>query len=173
MTSDPIGLDGGLNTFGYVSGNPIVGADPTGLVKWTGSIRLLDASYGPKLKKYFPRIPVIGRFEVTLNIESECVNGEKIEATVRSVNPSGDTGGALLLPAQYLSGSVELDDGKSTLSEYSVVGWFSLDLSGSGKVATGSASGTTSMRGVSAGDINVSGNSFHVLRPKRKSCACE
>lgn len=174
ITSDPIGLLGGVNTYGYVDGNPLSSFDLNGLVKWSGSIRIVDLSIGPKLRKWLPRIPVIGRYEITLSLESECVDGEKIKATVRSVNPSGDRG---LLPVQLLFGSVDLEDGKSSLSEDSVVGGFSLDLGGHlsrpGQVTTGLASGTAFMRGLSAGNINVNGSSHHVFPPKRIKCGCE
>jgi RHS repeat-associated protein len=36
IQSDPIGLRGGINTYNYVGGSPLILVDPYGLVKWTG-----------------------------------------------------------------------------------------------------------------------------------------
>jgi hypothetical protein len=41
---DPIGLDGGINVFGYVGGRPLVFVDPLGKVKWSGSVTAAGAA---------------------------------------------------------------------------------------------------------------------------------
>ena len=51
IQSDPIGLAGGINTYGYVGGNPVMGIDPYGLETWGFSLGLgyttkSGASYG-------------------------------------------------------------------------------------------------------------------------------
>jgi RHS repeat-associated protein len=67
VQSDPIGLRGGINTYGYVAGNPLKWKDPKGLVKWRGLGRSLDILY-------------YGKEELTL--ESECKCGFKVRINV-------------------------------------------------------------------------------------------
>jgi len=65
ITSDPIGLDGGLNTYAYVNANPLNSIDPFGLVVWNGPVLIVDVA----------AFPVGGAF-LQATMTSECINGE-------------------------------------------------------------------------------------------------
>jgi RHS repeat-associated protein len=66
IESDPIGLHGGLNTFGYVRGNPLSRTDRLGLVDWSGTLGGVAGVDGAGAGFF--------RFDLT----SECKCGRKV-----------------------------------------------------------------------------------------------
>jgi hypothetical protein len=69
IQSDPIGLKGGISTFGYVNGSPLRFSDPIGLVKWNGNSFTIGA--GPFVWENY-------------DLVSECKCGIKVRARVHA-----------------------------------------------------------------------------------------
>lgn len=95
LSSDPIGLAGGMNTYTYVDNNPLTFIDPDGLTKWTGTAKAGGLVLG------------IGAGGVLFELESECVDGKRAFVTVLAVGPGFGVGVKLpKLPKAIPSGTV-------------------------------------------------------------------
>jgi hypothetical protein len=107
--SDPIGLGGGSNRFGYVGGNALGATDPKGLVKWSGT------SYN------FSVVDGVGASFTELDLWSECgADGKKWHIIVKAVGPSIGLG---VKVAATLS-DVSFDDGSASANPSAFGGWY-------------------------------------------------
>ncbi len=142
LESDPIGLEGGLNTYGYVGQNPLSRVDPRGLVEWTGDFSIKTASYYLGV--------VWGNFDLV----SECdADGQRKRARINVFGGIGDLG---FPPGSDISGRITLEDGKLRADPQNLTGLFSILTLGP---TVGKLSGLTRIGLGDAGaqDVEVSG----------------
>ncbi len=103
LESDPIGLSGGISTYGYVSSSPLRFTDPSGLVRWTGTMNIKTLLTG-----------TTGVFE----LNSDCVNHREANVVVRYVGPSSGAS----LPAGGAIGKITLEDHATTVDVNNLTG---------------------------------------------------
>ena len=99
ITSDPIGLKGGFNTYSYVGSNPVLRIDPLGLVRWDGKYYFIGAGF---------RVITVGRY--IFNLTSQCVDGVKYKVKVIA---TGKGVGASPLPVTNTGGGITFRDNRS------------------------------------------------------------
>jgi len=115
ITSDPIGLRGGVNTYGYVNQNPLNGIDPRGLVRWEGSQFEVSLIF------------LVGASFTKFDLTSECVNGEMATVTVLATGPGIGIGASFqrgIPTGASGSPAVAFDDGLSNLNPGVFNGFF-------------------------------------------------
>lgn len=128
LESDPIGLGGGLNTYGYVGGNPLTYSDPFGLVEWHGTYNQYGAGFGLAASVY------------TFLLQSECINGKRAKVKVRAKG----VGAGLSAPGSMTGGEIRLRDTSDDIWVPGLAGPFAA--ASSGLVAGG---------GIGAGSISL------------------
>lgn len=110
LESDPLGLEGGSNTYGYAGADPINNVDPLGLVKWHVGVFTI----GGKIPNV--RLPPIGTG--TFQATSECVDGRM--GHVDGIIVFGDSGFGL--PFGFSGTNATLEDGLHDLDIYALDG---------------------------------------------------
>ena len=174
VQSDPIGLRGGLNTYAYVGGNPVVSADPLGLILWKGTMTSTGGAF------------VLGKSYFTFVLHSECHRFKRVsvrvEAEAWTIGVS-----AKYVPAGAAVGSVVFDDkdlsgppNPSNLEpEFSITNVFSGQLGESGVGRTNITLGRATSISVDIGwglDATLFSTSFGgkatVVEKRIEDCNC-
>ncbi|AHG65456.1 type VI secretion system tip protein TssI/VgrG [Advenella mimigardefordensis] len=165
INQDPIGIQGGMNAYAYVQGNPVQRQDPLGLITWTGEG--YQASAGVVSGTHY-------------KLRSECINGQM--ARVEVLAGGGTYGRGLNVAAQgfdtsFVDGLDHIDPNVFN-GDYSEAGANVSFIKGIGlgSVKLGDAYSesllTIYKRGYSAG-IGFGGGGSKVLSSRMESCRPE
>lgn len=98
VQSDPIGLNGGVSTYGYVNGAPLNWSDPSGLVRWDGKVFPTGLAF------------VISASAYAFDLTSQCVKGRKARVLVLATAVGLGWGFKLLPPINGTQDNVSLED---------------------------------------------------------------
>lgn len=139
VESDPIGLRGGLNTYSYVSNNPITSIDPLGLVKWSGvafNIGLVFTFGGSYTQMDLWSECKCGRkYHILVHVPMFAGGfGARVAATVSEVE--FDDGESCPVPAAFVGGSISASAGL-TIGAFPVKGMPNISKPGFGKPGIG------------------------------------
>lgn len=105
LQSDPIGLNGGTNTYTYVGGNPLKYPDKTGLHKWSGKTESLGVS----------NIAGAGGKIIGFNMESQCFRGQRWTVNGTAMMGSAGLGKS---PISQINTAAIFDDGLDYVNPY-------------------------------------------------------
>ena len=178
VESDPIGLGGGVNSFVYVSQNPINSADFNGLIAWKGSFQYDYAGIPLRRKTLLKFIDIQILSSLILELESECSPSGKVMTVKLLINGLRDEGA--FWPLETLSGDLELSDPFIEPMSSSLLGAFSMNISSvalnlNGNASVGSATGrVTNGSGFMISNYSFSGRSGLRYRNSVtiESCGC-
>jgi RHS repeat-associated protein len=176
LQSDPIGLDGGLNTYAYVGGNPMSFADPKGLIRWKGRFDYLGFDMG------------IGPIGWDFYLVSECVDNvayfAHIDATAVQISAGPPIGVGMSDPWDH----IVINDTYSSPDPFALSGGFSFgsyghavgnSSSGGVKVQMGAGVGVYNGGMTTSFDVGAAGGSGSARVESFEqmnfpdSCACE
>ena len=110
VESDPVGLGGGVSTYGYVGGNPLAFVDPSGLVKWGGTYLAIDGAFG-----------IYSGGMVIFQLRSECRNGREAVLQFTGMGAGGGVGA----PFGFAGAEVTFEDGLDHVYPWVFEGAFS------------------------------------------------
>jgi hypothetical protein len=169
-------LAGGLNTYGYVSGNPVNKSDPFGLIEWTGQ------TTGAVITD------IVGAGGFSIELTSECVDGKKAKVNLVAAGPALGLGALVDFSVSDIKVKDKHDKiTPSTLNgyfQYTTIGYamgpgygayaIAIGTNGHGEFsktgATGSGHGE--YKGYGLGASSLAGSST-VTNVEYSSCGCE